>query len=256
MAATVDAKGRITAASTASLPAYINQLTGDATAGPGSGSQVITLANSGVTAGTYALPTITIDAKGRITSAAPGSGGSSIDRFHPGWISGRLYIPPNTGALSNNTFAANTIYLFPIYIPNPSTLAQMSVNVNGFVAGSQIELGIYTNNNGVPDALILDAGNVASTSNGQKNITGLTQAIGPNWIWVAYWSGHAVTCSGFAANALASVVNQGLPAITNGSTPYNHYEKALAFSAGNLPANITTPTASNGVAPAVALVIA
>jgi hypothetical protein len=53
--------------------AGINQLTGDGTAGPGSGSQVLTLANAGVSAGTYGdaahVPAITFDTKGRATSA-------------------------------------------------------------------------------------------------------------------------------------------------------------------------------------------
>lgn len=51
----------------------ITQLTGDGTAGPGSGSQALTLAASGVTAGTYggatAVPVLTFDSKGRCTSA-------------------------------------------------------------------------------------------------------------------------------------------------------------------------------------------
>ena len=49
-------------------------LTGDVT-GSGTGSFATTLANSGVTAGTYTLATITVDAKGRITSASSGSAG-------------------------------------------------------------------------------------------------------------------------------------------------------------------------------------
>src|SRR5262245_31156396 len=74
---TVDAKGRITAASQAVLPSGsggITQLTGDMTAGPGSGSQASTLVNTSVTAGSYGDAThvaqFTVDAKGRIQGAS------------------------------------------------------------------------------------------------------------------------------------------------------------------------------------------
>ncbi len=49
-------------------------LSGDVS-GSGSTSISVTLANSGVTAGSYTAPTITVDAKGRITSATAGSAG-------------------------------------------------------------------------------------------------------------------------------------------------------------------------------------
>lgn len=52
----------------------LNQLTGDVTAGPGSGSQTATLATSGVSAATYGDAThvaqVTFDAKGRATAAS------------------------------------------------------------------------------------------------------------------------------------------------------------------------------------------
>lgn len=67
---------------TAGLPAwhdgsadFINELTGDVVAGPGGGSQVATLSNTGVTPGDFTNTNLTIGVDGRIIAAANGSGG-------------------------------------------------------------------------------------------------------------------------------------------------------------------------------------
>src|ERR1019366_8348438 len=69
---TVDAKGRILAASS-STDVGITQLTGDVTAGPGNGSQAATLATVNSNVGSFTNATLTVNAKGLITAASSGS---------------------------------------------------------------------------------------------------------------------------------------------------------------------------------------
>ena len=77
----------------------LDQLTGDVTAGPGTGSQAATLAAVG-TAGTYgsatAVPEITIDAKGRVTGVTTVAPAPSLyATFIPDFFSSTL--PANVG---------------------------------------------------------------------------------------------------------------------------------------------------------------
>ena len=74
---TVDAKGRLTGVSNTAvnIPSGSLTFTGDVTGtGTTGSSTTLTLANSGVTAATYgsstAIPSLVIDAKGRVTSAS------------------------------------------------------------------------------------------------------------------------------------------------------------------------------------------
>jgi hypothetical protein len=65
----------------------INQLTGDAVAGPGIGAQAVTLANTGVTSGNYTVSDGTsqfcwaVDAKGRVTGITAGACGGGGTHF-------------------------------------------------------------------------------------------------------------------------------------------------------------------------------
>ena len=70
---TVDAKGRVTGVTTSAISGSLT-FTGDVTGTGSTGSSTaLTLAASGVTAGSYTYSSITVDAKGRVTSASSGA---------------------------------------------------------------------------------------------------------------------------------------------------------------------------------------
>jgi hypothetical protein len=79
----------------------ITQLTGDITAGPGSGSQATTLATVNSNVGSFTSANITVNAKGLITAAANGSAGSGT--VNSGTAGQLAYYAASAATVSGNS---------------------------------------------------------------------------------------------------------------------------------------------------------
>lgn len=245
----VDEKGRITDIITGPYDPGITELTGDGTAGPAAGSTAFTLSNSGAAAGTYSLATVTVDAKGRVTSIASGSVPAATPAYQPGFRTGRYYTTPSSGSFSTIAAATGTLWAVPFYVGAPTTFTKMGCFQQG-AASVNIEMGVYSDNAGLPSSLIHDFGSIASgVINTKREATGQSALVPAGWAWLALSvSGSILLRSTPTASAeLTNILGQPDSLINNSAGMAA--TGAWTFSAGNLPSSFPSPALSVSLAP-------
>jgi hypothetical protein len=95
-----------------------------------------------------------------------------------------LYYTMPLGQNTQFTLSAGFLYASNIYIAQPVTVSEIACSSSAGVAGTQARMGIYRDNGGVPDQLVVDAGAVATTGGGVHSVFTSTP-LTPGWYWLA-----------------------------------------------------------------------
>jgi hypothetical protein len=147
------------------------------------------------------------------------------------------------GSLSTISLPGNIIKFYKIYIANAITVTRLGCNVtNAGTAGSRGRLGIYSDVNGYPSALILDSGEFTCDSIAGKTLTGLSGTLpaGVAWLCSVNNSVANVTFSSHPVSNLYPLASLA-PAGGNNAN-YTHYSGTFTYAA--LPANTSALTLS------------
>jgi hypothetical protein len=169
---------------------------------------------------------------------------------HAEYITGRYYWP-QYGSVGTGTVSltANEIGAMPFFIAKDATFDRILCEVTtAGAAGALIRLAIYTHDfsSGRPGSLVLDAGTVATTSIGVKEIT-ISQLLQRGYYWFANQVNIAATFRNVTTNGACGQLNMGFntsdPADGSGlATVLSNIAFAFGpfpstFPAGGVPSN-------------------
>lgn len=142
-----------------------------------------------------------------------------------------------TAMTVSTALTANRIYAHPFIVSKTITLDRIGVNCTTLIASGGLRLGIYSDTNGEPGALVLDAGTIDTSTTGVKTIT-INQQLTAGLYWLVAASNSATHA--FRVPAIAATLNVFGVASSLGTAVGTHFY--AAFTYGTLPSTFPTPT--------------
>lgn len=156
-----------------------------------------------------------------------------------GYVDGWYYFAGDRGqAVTTTTVTTNTIYYSLFYNWVPTTWTKLGMRVATADASGKVRMGIYTHLNGGPDQLILDAGELATSSANTIVENTISQLLQPGLYWLGFVtnsSTHTFSAHNQGSSSPTTIIyegrftyNGGFANIFSGSYTYG----ALPSSAG------------------------
>jgi len=147
------------------------------------------------------------------------------------------------GPFANASFTPvlDRVYYALILVPAKITYntIRMSVRLSGSSAGEVCRLGLYNNSDGKPTSLIADYGTVSTVGGGSKDIA-INQTLEAGWYWMAAVSNvsSSVVCRYTSSTDLTFIL--GSPGGQKNVGVHYYYELSSGAVASGLPANAAT----------------
>lgn len=147
------------------------------------------------------------------------------------------------GTLGTTSLPGNIIKFYKIYIANAITVSRLGINVTAAgTIGSKGRLGIYSDLNGFPSALILDSGEFTCDSIAAKTLTGLSGTLPAGVAWLCSVNNSVANVT-FNGHPISNLYPLGSLAPNGGTNAnYTHYSGTFTYAA--LPANTSALTLS------------
>ena len=165
-------------------------------------------------------------------------------------ISGYYYRSPSN-SYQGVSVIHQTMLLTPIFIDRNMTIDRVGFQTGqSYVGTSTVRLGIYSDSNGLPSTLLVDAGTVTATTNNTTYQITVSQAVTTGWYWGAFCQqGTAPTTGQYFGNQQGIV---SLSAFQGGSSSINanmiagygisSVTGAFPSTASSLTAQVTIPS--------------